>query len=86
MAVHAGPLVCLHAAAAAGGHACAPQRVHAPEAPAAIYQEQAAQGAGRGSHLQRWQVPHLEGGLRIAQADRVSTSAGALTFYWCTGL
>ena len=57
--------------ARAGGHARAPQRVHAPEAPAALHQEQAAQGAGRGGHLPRRQVPHAQGGVRVAQPDRV---------------
>ena len=47
----------------AGGHPCASQRLHAPEALAALHQKQAAQGAWRGGHLQRWQVPHPSGSL-----------------------
>ena len=47
----------------AGGHARAPQCVHAPEAFAALHKEQAAQGAGRGGHLQGRQVAHPQGGF-----------------------
>ena len=36
---------------AQGGHARPPLGLHAPEAPAALHQGQAAQGAGRGRHL-----------------------------------
>lgn len=35
-----------------GGHTRAPLRVHAPEAPAALHEVQAEEGAGRGGHLQ----------------------------------
>jgi hypothetical protein len=37
---------------AQGGHARAPLGLHAPEAPAALHQEQAEEGARRGGHLQ----------------------------------
>ena len=41
--------------------------MHAPEALAALHQEQAAQGAWGGGHLPGWQVPHPAGGLRVPQ-------------------
>ena len=55
----------------AGGHARAPQRLHAPEAPATLHQEQAEEGAGRGGHLPRRQVAHPARGLRVPQPHRV---------------
>ncbi len=58
----------------AGGHAHPPLSVHAPEALAAFHQEQAAQGAGRGRHLQGRQVPHIARGAFRQEAQSVICS------------
>ena len=54
---------------AQGGHARAPLGLHAPEAPAALHEVEAAQGARRGRNLPRRQVPYPGRGLRVAAAD-----------------
>lgn len=55
----------------AGRHACASQCVYASEAPPALHQEQATEGAGRGRHISGWQIPHAQRSVRVPQLDRV---------------